>query len=245
MVRHRPIFAQTRREFYGSTCFLRVLIQMSLQGIRTFPESSFGTVLDSVGLANAQWTYGITQSLSKDTCDDKVIGPVNSMYLPGEPVLSRLQRVKAAGESFSTLDQDVILLRAKDIESFSIKGLLHDQFLVSVGQIVRFGDEIIPGVAIPASGQILSITRSQLFIRKGQPVLFYKSASLHVRHNQWISLGHPLVTLSYQRLVTGDIVQGIPKVEQVFEASQSRDVEVNLQHLLRDTFRSLKNEMPA
>lgn len=243
-VLHRPVFAPTRREFYGPTCFFRVFVQMSLQGMRTFPESSFSTVLDSVGLANTRWTYGITQSLSKDTCDDKILGPVNSMYLPGEPVLARLQRVKAAGESFSTLDQDVILLRAKDIECFSIKGLPQDQFLVSVGQIVRFGDEIIPGVAIPASGQILSITRSRLFVRKGQPVLFYKSASLHVRHNQWISLGHPLVTLSYQRLVTGDIVQGIPKVEQVFEASQSRDVDVNLQHLLRDTFRSLKNEMP-
>lgn len=243
-VRHHPVFVSTRYDFYGSTCFFRVLVQMSLQGMRTFPESSFGTLLDASSLTSTQWTYGIKQALPKDTCDDKVLGPINSMYLPGEPVLARLQRVKAAGESFSTPDQDVILLRAKDTESFSIKDLPQEQFLVSVGQTVRFGDEIIPGVAIPASGQILSITRSQLFIRKGQPVLFYKSASLHVQHNQWISLGHPLVTLSYQRLVTGDIVQGIPKVEQVFEASQSRDVEVNLQHLLRDTFRSLKNEMP-
>ena len=38
-------------------------------------------------------------------------------------------------------------------------------------------------------------------------------------------------------------MQGIPKVEQVFEATHSRDIEINLQQLLRATFRLLKMKM--
>ena len=68
---------------------------------------------------------------------------------------------------------------------------------------------------------------------------------LHVKHNQWLELGQPLVTLTYQRLVTGDIVQGIPKVEQVFEASQNYKIKGNLKRLLRAKFKALKQKMSA
>jgi len=53
--------------------------------------------------------------------------------------------------------------------------------------------------------------------------------------------------LSYQRLITGDIVQGIPKVEQLFEGTQAKDkdTEIKLSHLLVTKFRtSLDQNVP-
>lgn len=40
-------------------------------------------------------------------------------------------------------------------------------------------------------------------------------------HGDYVKEGSPLLSLSYQRLVTGDIVQGIPKIEQLFEARET------------------------
>ena len=55
--------------------------------------------------------------------------------------------------------------------------------------------------------------------------------------------------MTYQKLVTGDIVQGIPKIEQFFEAPATRDGEPfpnSLQSILRNTYQQLKrkNSLP-
>lgn len=56
------------------------------------------------------------------------------------------------------------------------------------------------------------------------------------------------MTLTYQKLVTGDIVQGIPKIEQFFEAPTTRDGEPipnSLQTRVRRGFERLRKREPA
>jgi len=189
------------------------------------------------------WSLGVVTLPSSATPQSTLQGPPNTIRLAHDPVVTRARKLGACGETFVTPTNEVVFLRSRDIKPLSLPSTMLQNLRVSVGQILRYGDELMPGVRTVVSGQIFAITPSQILVRHGQPVLFYKTGSLHVRHGQWVKMGHPLVTLTQQCLVTGDIVQGIPKVEQVFEASQGRDVEVNLPYILRHTFRSLKTSM--
>ena len=76
-------------------------------------------------------------------------------------------------------------------------------------------------VVLTSSGRVVMISKTQLVIQKTQPVLFYDSANLHVKKGELVSQGAPILTLTHQTLITGDIVQGIPRIEQLFEAFTS------------------------
>ena len=91
------------------------------------------------------------------------------------------------------------------------------------GQLVAYGENIDENIATTESGQILYVDLQKIILRKAQTVLIYSQAILSVLSREWITKGTPLMALSYQKLVTGDIVQGFPKIEQFFEAPLLKD----------------------
>ena len=71
---------------------------------------------------------------------------------------------------------------------------------------------------------------------------------MHVNHGEWVEKNAPILTLTYQKLITGDIVQGIPKIEQFFEAPATKEGEPlpnSLQARLRRSFQRLKQLHPV
>ena len=94
---------------------------------------------------------------------------------------------------------------------------------VHIGQLVCYGQEITDRTATNVPGQVLQITNNTITLRRGQPVMFPSKSTLHVDHQNLINKQTTLLTILYQRLKTGDIVQGIPKIEQLFEARQTKD----------------------
>ncbi len=111
-----------------------------------------------------------------------------------------------------------LILKNSDIEILSTK---KEKPLVVVGQLIRYGEQIANGIAAPKSGQIIQVDTNRVTLRKAQPILFPRGGSVDVNHGDYVKEGSPLLSLSYQRLVTGDIVQGIPKIEQLFEARET------------------------
>ena len=93
----------------------------------------------------------------------------------------------------------------------------------------------------PVTGQIIQIKKSTNFtgskrkynviIRTASSVLFSSQGVFHVDQNDLVTKGTPLITLFYQRLKTGDIVQGIPKIEEFFEARQTKQGEYLVNNL--------------
>jgi hypothetical protein len=94
---------------------------------------------------------------------------------------------------------------------------------VHIGQLVCYGQEIVDKTATNVPGQVLQITNNTITLRRGQPVVFPSKSTLHVHHQNLINKQTTLLTILYQRLKTGDIVQGIPKIEQLFEARQTKE----------------------
>ena len=111
-----------------------------------------------------------------------------------------------------------LILKNSDTEILFTK---KEKPLVVVGQLVRYGEQIANGIATPKSGQIIQVDINKVTLRKAQPILFPRGGSVDVSHGDYVKEGSPLLSLSYQRLVTGDIVQGIPKIEQLFEARET------------------------
>ncbi len=89
---------------------------------------------------------------------------------------------------------------------------------VSVGDLVRIGTLLNDNVKSPYSGQILEIFEDHILIRLSQPYLISAGTILHATSNNLVKAGDILATLVYETIKTTDIVQGLPKVEELLEA---------------------------
>lgn len=78
------------------------------------------------------------------------------------------------------------------------------------------------------SGQIISININYFIIRLAKPYLATGGATIHNNYGEFIKEGDTLITLIYERLKSGDIIQGLPKVEQLLEARPINSVSINL-----------------
>jgi DNA-directed RNA polymerase beta' subunit len=124
--------------------------------------------------------------------------------------------------------QKSLLLTNKDQINF-INDKNHS--LVKIGQLLRYGDKLFPKIAIDESGQIIQIDKNKITLRKAQPILFSSQGVFHVDNGDLVEKDAPLITLFYQKLKTEDIVQGIPKIEELFEARQTKEGETLQENL--------------
>lgn len=141
-----------------------------------------------------------------------------------------------------------ILLTDFDQISFSTANTILN---VKIGDQLHAGDKIgqknDTSIIIDVSGQVIRIDEQQITLQKTQPVLFYSEADVHVKQGEWVEKGCAILTLTHQTLITGDIVQGIPKIEQLFEVPGGKEGELLSETLhlqLREIFRQHWAELP-
>ncbi|MEX1324987.1 MAG: DNA-directed RNA polymerase subunit beta' [Synechococcaceae cyanobacterium] len=100
------------------------------------------------------------------------------------------------------------------------------QPLVTVNQRLVDGDPLAEGVPAPCCGQVEAIEGSSLTIRLGRPYMVSPDSVLHVRDGELVQRGDGLALLVFERQKTGDIVQGLPRIEELLEARRPRDSAV-------------------
>nr|WKT05827.1 RNA polymerase beta'' subunit [Entransia fimbriata] len=89
---------------------------------------------------------------------------------------------------------------------------------IHLGDLVTKGGQILEIDLIDQSGQIVLISANHVVLRYGVAYLVTEKAIIHVKNSKIIQSGQPFIRLVYERSKTGDIIQGLPKVEQLFEA---------------------------
>lgn len=97
---------------------------------------------------------------------------------------------------------------------------------VTVGQRIVDGDPLAAGLAAPCCGEVEAIETGQLRIRLGRPYMVSPDSVLHVRDGELVQRGDGLALLVFERQKTGDIVQGLPRIEELLEARRPRDSAV-------------------
>jgi DNA-directed RNA polymerase subunit beta' len=101
---------------------------------------------------------------------------------------------------------------------------LTGQASVEVGALVRAGDELAPGIPAPESGQVMQIADGQVVLRLARPYLVSAGAILQVRDGDLVQRGDSLALLVFERAKTGDIIQGLPRIEELLEARKPKEM---------------------
>ncbi|CAI8583324.1 unnamed protein product [Vicia faba] len=79
------------------------------------------------------------------------------------------------------------------------------------------------------SGQVITVQMDSVIIRLANPYLATPEATIHGHYGEILSQGDILVTFIYEKSRSGDITQGLPKVEQILEIRSIDSISMNLE----------------
>ena len=117
-----------------------------------------------------------------------------------------------------------LLLISEDVSTdVKIKG----KAVVKKGDFVTT-DKVIAesGETTPVSGIITAVNKGDITIRHGRPYLISPGTMLQIDSGSLVLRGDLLATLVFEREKTGDIVQGLPKVEELLEGRKPKDCAI-------------------
>lgn len=146
------------------------------------------------------------------------------------------------------LGQNFIALTQSNLRAF----ILGDQRTTTrlknlmLSNFLRYGTIFENQKTISNGGQIIYIDKKSFTIRTAIPFLITSKSLINVSQDELIKQGSRLFTfLSYQ-VKTGDIIQGIPKIEEFFEARLTREglpLLTNLHTQIKQLFQNYSSRL--
>lgn len=152
---------------------------------------------------------------------EKLSPTVNSFFSPYEGEIIKT-KIDSLGK------QKTLILTSKNQISFPLK---NNFTFFTIGQFVRYGEKFSDDFGILESGQVFQIDKKKITLRKAQPFLFGSKGIFLINHDDVIETKTPLITLFYQKIKTEDIIQGIPRIEEIFEARQPKEGDILSENL--------------
>ena len=113
----------------------------------------------------------------------------------------------------------LIVERAEDTVTISTSG----KPVVTVGQRIVDGDLLADGQPADCCGEVERVDAKAVTLRLGRPYMISPDSVLHVRDGDLVQRGDGLALLVFERQKTGDIVQGLPRIEELLEARRPRE----------------------
>lgn len=95
---------------------------------------------------------------------------------------------------------------------------------VKQGDLVTAGSDITDsGIKTPESGQVIEVSDNTVTLRYARPCRVSPGAILHIEEGDLVQRGDNLVLLVFERAKTGDIIQGLPRIEELLEARKPKE----------------------
>lgn len=116
-------------------------------------------------------------------------------------------------------DKRLLLITGNDLVKQEITA--KSQF--NIGDFIKFGEKLGGQTNAVCSGQVVSVEAKAVTIRKGRPYLVNTGAILQCDQGHLVQRGDQLASLIFERVKTGDIVQGLPRVEELLEGRKPKD----------------------
>ncbi len=107
---------------------------------------------------------------------------------------------------------------SKEVVKLKTASIVKKGDLISLDQIISESGE-----KAQISGNVLEINKNEIVIHKARPYLISAGAQLQVDNESLVQRGDFLATLVFERQKTGDIVQGLPRVEELLEARKPKE----------------------
>nr|YP_010154490.1 RNA polymerase beta'' subunit [Scutellaria meehanioides]YP_010236018.1 RNA polymerase beta'' subunit [Scutellaria barbata]YP_010708343.1 RNA polymerase beta'' subunit [Scutellaria indica]QHI41825.1 RNA polymerase beta subunit [Scutellaria indica var. coccinea]QQX27726.1 RNA polymerase beta'' subunit [Scutellaria meehanioides]QTD82792.1 RNA polymerase beta'' subunit [Scutellaria barbata]WCR48593.1 RNA polymerase beta'' subunit [Scutellaria indica]WIA69025.1 RNA polymerase beta'' subunit [S len=112
---------------------------------------------------------------------------------------------------------------------------LHPNYCQETSTIMSLGQFICENICIAKnvphlkSGQVILVEVDSVVIRSAKPYLATPGATVHGHYGGILYEGDTLITFIYEKSRSGDITQGLPKVEQVLEVRSIDSISMNLE----------------
>lgn len=156
---------------------------------------------------------------------------VDGQYIdPKTPVAKTQVLAEHTGQVCFKVSDDVkdlrriLIMTPKQIAQVPLGG---QKTIVSEGEFIRIDQEITKdGKVLEFSGQVTGVEGDNLLVRYGRPYLISPGTQLQVNTGNFVQRGDLIATLIFERLKTGDIVQGLPRVEELLEARKPKESAV-------------------
>nr|YP_010873484.1 RNA polymerase beta'' subunit [Justicia betonica]WGV34704.1 RNA polymerase beta'' subunit [Justicia betonica] len=103
---------------------------------------------------------------------------------------------------------------------------------MSLGQLICENICIVKSAPHLKSGQVILVQVDSVVIRSAKPYLATPGATVHGHYGEILYQGDTLITFLYEKSRSGDITQGLPKVEQVLEVRSVDSISMNLEKRL-------------
>nr|AYR06280.1 RNA polymerase beta'' subunit [Renouxia sp.] len=186
--------------------------------------------IKDVALSKSKDVSAVTRILVRDNSHIK-----SGEVIAQTEMLSDFDGKVAAIQEKESYDRRILVLTSLDQRVFNITK--NQAIKVKQNDWVYTGDEIIGGIKSSDSGQIVSVSDKEIALRIGRPYLISNGAILHVDHQDLVRRGENIATLIFERAKTGDIVQGLPRIEEILEARKKSGGLFNPHILLDNKFR--------
>ncbi|ACK69198.1 DNA-directed RNA polymerase, beta'' subunit [Gloeothece citriformis PCC 7424] len=117
----------------------------------------------------------------------------------------------------------ILIVRNSDMQTIHVSS----QPSVKNLDLVVAGTEIAPGYELEESGQVIGIEEKdseyEVKLRVARPYRVSAGAILHIDDGDLVQRGDNLVLLVFERAKTGDIIQGLPRIEELLEARKPKE----------------------
>lgn len=114
----------------------------------------------------------------------------------------------------------ILVMREADRLTIDLQG---QSAQVAEGDLIVDGQVICDGVISKESGQVVAIEDDKVILRLARPYRVSSGAVLHIEDGDLVQRGDNLVLLVFERAKTGDIIQGLPRIEELLEARKPKE----------------------
>lgn len=95
-----------------------------------------------------------------------------------------------------------------------------------LGQFLFSGKKLEKKKQNKHNAQIIQKTQNTILIRKANTYLSYQNSKINIKNNDLIKKGNIIFQSLYEKQKTEDIVQGLPKIEELLEAKKNSNSEI-------------------
>nr|YP_009774622.1 beta'' subunit of RNA polymerase [Aphanochaete confervicola]QJA13891.1 beta'' subunit of RNA polymerase [Aphanochaete confervicola] len=144
--------------------------------------------------------------------------------------------------NLNSLDDNSFFLEKYNLNMYKSKFCVLGDILTKGESLKSSSDKLL---IISNPGKVIHCNKFKITLRKVQSFLLSPKCIFHYSHGDFIEKNSSIISLPYEQLKTGDIVQGIPKVEQLLEARSTfkgKEEEDNLHKLLKLIFHNYKQK---
>ncbi len=170
--------------------------------------------------------------LRRDTTADPLGGSTSTRLLvsdgdeiaPGAVVARTEIQCKDAGEVRGIREGAEAIRRVlvvRDADRITVP--LNNPPKVKVGQLLVATDFLAQDTPAPESGQVVHVSSDSVTLRLARPYRVSAGAVLQIDHGDLVQRGDNLVLLVFERAKTGDIIQGLPRIEELLEARKPKE----------------------